>query len=90
LKHLHYEFDAAPSDTIEVSLDHAANVQLLDDDNYQKYQDQQTFDYHGGHAKTSPFRLHPPYQGHWHIVIDLGGGAGSVRAAVKVVPKTAP
>jgi hypothetical protein len=37
MKYIHYEFDAGPEDVIEVSLDRAANVQLLDDENYDNW-----------------------------------------------------
>jgi hypothetical protein len=33
-KYLHHEVDAGPNDVIEVTLDHAANVQLIDPGNY--------------------------------------------------------
>ncbi len=88
MEYLHYEFDAVPSETIEVTLDHAANVQLLDDENFQNYRDHKRFDYQGGYAQTSPFRLHPPQAGHWHLVVDLGGGAGSVRASLRIIPQS--
>jgi Domain of unknown function (DUF1883) len=85
MNYLHYELDAGPDDIIEVTLDHAANVQLLDAMNYQNYLSGRAFRYHGGHATVSPYRLHPPHQDHWHLVIDLGGYPGQVRASVRVI-----
>jgi hypothetical protein len=85
VKYLHYEFDAGPEDIIEVHLDRAANVQLLDDANYDQYRNGRSFRYHGGYAKQTPVRLTPPHPGHWHVVIDLGGGAGTVRATARLV-----
>jgi hypothetical protein len=87
MEYLHYEFDATPLEVVEVTLDHAANVQLLDEENFQNYRDHKRFDYHGGYAQTSPFRLKPPYAGRWHLVVDLGGGAGSVRASLQIIPQ---
>ncbi|HWE35252.1 MAG TPA: DUF1883 domain-containing protein [Isosphaeraceae bacterium] len=84
--HLHQEFDAGPEDVIEVTLDNSANVQLLDEANYQNYVNGRAFRYHGGFAEMTPFRLRPPRQGHWHLVIDLGGGPGQVRAFTKILP----
>ena len=80
MKYLHYAFEVGPGDVIEVSLDRAANVQLLDDANFDNYCNGRPYRYHGGHATQSPVYLTPPHQGRWHVVIDLGGGAGSVRA----------
>lgn len=82
---LHYEVDAGPSDIVEVSLDKQANVKLLDNSNFQSYRSGRTHHYHGGLAKVSPTRLSPPCQGHWHVVIDLGGYGGTVRASVRVL-----
>ena len=86
---LHQELDVGPDDVIEVTLDHAANVQLLDSTNYQDYRAGRSFHYYGGYVKTSPFRLRPPHQGQWHLVIDLGGYAGAVRASARVLNASA-
>jgi len=82
---LHKEFDLAADDVVEVTLDHAANVQLLDPSNFQAYRSGQQYRYYGGYATTSPFRIAAPQPGHWHLVIDLGGNAGTVRASVRVL-----
>jgi hypothetical protein len=83
---LHHQFEAGPDDVIEVMLDRAANVQLLDPLNYENYREGRTFRYEGGgYATETPVRLHPPRLGTWHVVIDLGGGAGSVRATARVL-----
>ncbi len=85
MNYLHYEIEAEGSDTIEVLLSGAANVQLLDDANFALYREGKQFHYFGGLARTSPFTLKAPRSGHWHIVIDLGGSPGQVRAAIKVL-----
>lgn len=87
MEHLHYPLDVQQGDVIEVVIDRAANVLLLDAPNYADYVSGLTFEYHGGYADVSPYRLPSPYPGHWHLAIDLGGGAGSVRASVQVVPR---
>jgi Domain of unknown function (DUF1883) len=80
---LKHEFDAGPNDVIQVNIDHQANVRLLDSINFQKYRNGQHHTYYGGHATTSPVRIRPPYQGHWYVVVDLGGYAGTVRASAE-------
>ncbi len=82
---LHYELDVGPNNTIRVTLDKQANVRLLDSQNYQKYRNGQQHKYYGGLAKASPVNLAAPYEGHWHLVIDLGGYGGTIRASVQVV-----
>ena len=83
--HLHQELDAGPEDVVEVTLDGHANVLLLNPDNYDRYRQGEHYRYHGGLARTSPVRLVPPREGHWHIVVDLGGYPGHVRAGVQLL-----
>lgn len=86
MDHLHQDLGViGPEAVIEVVLDHAANVQLLAASNYDHYQNKRPYRYYGGYVTASPFRWRPPHQGHWHLVVDLGGGPGSVRASVRVV-----
>ena len=82
---IHYELDAGPGNIIQVILDKQANVRLLDNINFQKYRSGQQHNYYGGLTKTSPISLAAPYHGRWHVVIDLGGYPGIVRASVQVV-----
>lgn len=82
---LHYEFDLSADDIVEVTLDKQANVRLLDSTNFSLYQSGKQHRYHGGLAKTSPVRISAPHAGHWHVVIDLGGYAGTVGASARVL-----
>ena len=82
---LHQELDAGPDDVVEVTLDGQANVMLLDTANYDRYRKGEAFRYHGGLARTSPVRIVPAHRGRWHVVVDLGGFAGRVRAGVRVL-----
>ncbi len=85
MNHLHQEFDAGPDEEIEVTLSGQANVMLMDALNYESYRRGQAFKYYGGFAEVSPFRLTPPRQERWHLVVDLGGFAGKVRVGVRVL-----
>lgn len=82
---LHSEVTAGPDDTIVVTLDGKCNILLLDDSNFSNYRAGRSYNYCGGWAKASPVRLTPPHHGRWHVVVDLGGYAGHVRAGVRVV-----
>ena len=88
MKYLHQEFDVESDDIVEVTLDGQANVMLLTTAEFDRYRRGDSYRYYGGLAKQSPVRLVPPNQGHWHVVVDLGGYAGHVRAEVRVVPNT--
>ena len=83
--YLHYEMDLESKDRVQVTLDHAANVMLLDATNYAHYRSGKDCSFYGGYAKKSPVVIAPPHRGHWHVVIDLGDRGGTVRATVDVV-----
>jgi hypothetical protein len=85
MNYLHKTLDLSAGDVVEVTLDHPANVQLLDASNYAAYQAGQFYRYHGGHFTHSPARIDAPSDGRWHLVIDLGGGVGRVSASVSVL-----
>ena len=86
MEYLHQEFDLNQNDVVEVTLaGNAANVLLLDSPNYQAYRDGRQYQYHGGYARTSPYRIPAPQPGHWHLVVDLAGGAGRVQASGRVI-----
>jgi Domain of unknown function (DUF1883) len=85
MQYLHYPITASADAVVEVTLDKQANVRLLDQSNYDRYRSGQEHRYYGGLAKISPMRLSVPHAGDWHVVIDLGGYAGKVRASVRVV-----
>lgn len=82
---LHYELNLKSGNIVEVTLDKQANVRLLDDINFSHYKRGERHSYFGGLAKQSPVKLKPPSPGRWHVVIDLGGYAGTVRASIKVL-----
>ncbi len=82
---LHYPVRASAGDVVEVTLSSQANVRLMDDTNYAHYRRGQRHTFYGGLAKVSPARIPVPHGGSWHVVIDLGGYAGSIRAGVRVI-----
>ncbi len=85
---LHKELQLEPNDLVEVTLDHAANVQLLDPHQFDLYRQGKPYRYFGGYARRSPFRIAAPEAGRWFVVVDLGGGAGKVNASIRVLSNT--
>ncbi|MBI2435066.1 MAG: DUF1883 domain-containing protein [Candidatus Hydrogenedentes bacterium] len=85
MNYLHYDFQLTPKDVVKVTLDKQANVRLLDEPNFSRYKRGERHEYYGGRAAKSPVHLSAPHSGHWHLVIDLGGYSGAVRAAVEKV-----
>lgn len=70
---------------VEVTLDSAANVKLMDSSNFSSYRGGRRHEYFGGQITRTPFRIAVPRSGHWHVAVDLGGYAGSVRAGIRVL-----
>ena len=87
--YLHFEFDLDAGQMVEVELDKQANVRLLDEENFGHYRRGEFHRYIGGLAKASPLHLTAPRAGHWHVVVDLGGYAGSVRAFARPMQEIA-
>ena len=86
---LHYELWTQAGGHIQVFLSgNAANMLVLDDSNFQNYRSGRQFKYYGGYFDQSLAKITPPGAGHWNVVVDLGGRAGQVNAAVRVVRRT--
>ncbi len=84
MQHLHYELNLTITNTVVVTLDKQANVLLMNSSNYNSFRRGSKYKYYGGQVTTSPYRISPPTAGSWHVVINLGGGSGTVRASVAV------
>ena len=82
---LHYEFDLAADDVVEVTLKGNANVRLLDPANYARYRRGEKHRDYGGLARVSPVEIPAPSTGHGHVVVDLGGYGGTVRPSARVL-----
>ena len=84
MRYLHQEFQGGPNAVVQVDISQQANVMLVDSINYAHYRSGRRFTYYGGWAEASPVRLSPPHHGHWHVVVDMGGRAGTLRANIQV------
>lgn len=85
---VHYDLgQRSGGEIVEVTLGTAANVRLLDSFNFNIYRQGGQYNFHGGYVTRSPYSVRVPTTGHWHVVIDLGGYAGQIRSAVRVVPR---
>jgi Domain of unknown function (DUF1883) len=83
---VHYDLgQLKPGQTVEVALSGQANVLLLDTMNFDAYRSGGQYSYFGGWVTQTPYRIGLPRAAHWHIVVDLGGAAGSIRSAVRVL-----
>jgi hypothetical protein len=87
----HYNLGHVPGGSIvEVSLQgSAANVRLMNSANFNSYKSGRSHRYHGGLAQRSPVRLQVPSTGTWHVAVDMQGLRGTVRSAIRIIPKAA-
>ncbi|MCL2223934.1 MAG: DUF1883 domain-containing protein [Defluviitaleaceae bacterium] len=88
----HYDLGGlAKGRTVEVTLQgNSANVYLLDHPNMVKYVKGQPFAAMGGLMKSSPIRLQTTAVGHWHVVIDLPNGYGTVKTGHRLLAGSVP
>lgn len=85
MKFLQWVIHAGPDNVVQVELDHAANVVLLDDINFAAFRRGGRHTYYGGYYKRTPVRLVPPHEGRWHVVVHLGGYSGRVNARMALI-----
>ena len=55
--------------SVEVRLQHAADVFLLDSTNFQRYLNHQSFKYYGGHYTRTPVRITVSGRGRWYLIV---------------------
>lgn len=77
-------------ETVEVTLDNAANVRLLDNANFQAYRNGRRHRYQGGLARKSPIHLQIPRSGRWFVVVDMVGLRGQVKSSARILPGPLP
>ena len=87
MEHLYVDLKQQKKGAVAVvTLDKQANVRLMTASNYRSFKSGRRFNFHGGRATNSPASIPIPRNDHWYVVVDLGGLAGRVRAAVSVQP----
>lgn len=59
--------------TVEVELQHAADVFLVDSSNFQRYKSGINFKYYGGHYNRTPAVITVSGVGRWYLIVQDGG-----------------
>lgn len=59
--------------SVEVDLNYAADVFLVDSSNYQKFKSGRRFEYFGGHYTRSPVTISVNGVGRWYLIVRGGG-----------------
>ncbi|MDR0569886.1 MAG: DUF1883 domain-containing protein [Clostridiales Family XIII bacterium] len=71
----------------EIALGYAANVRLMDADNYALFRQNAPHKFTGGYIQRSPYKAVLPSDGHWYVVIDAGSFFGKIKCLVKFAPE---
>jgi hypothetical protein len=72
--------------TVEVTLGYAANVLILNEENYVLYKENKPRRFIGGYIERSPYRVALPEDGRWFAIIDSGSLFSKIRALVRFSP----
>lgn len=65
--------DTDDSLSVEVNLEHAADVFLVDSSNYRHYKKGRKFKYFGGHYTRTPVHISVQGAGRWYLIVQGGG-----------------
>jgi len=69
---LGFQMTTGPSVYVEVTVNQAANVYLVNQQGYQNYLNGNEFSHQGGYTTESPTRLRIPSSNHWYVIVDNG------------------
>ena len=61
--------DSTGSLSVEVQLENAADVFLMDSNNFPKYKSGKEFKYYGGHYTKTPVHINVSGSGRWYLVV---------------------
>ena len=81
---LHWKIPGKTGDMIRVQMDTPSFVRMLDPLNFEYYKRGSKYDGSGGWSDKLDVDFTLPYKGVFHVVIDLGGTAGVVKATCDV------
>ena len=85
LEFIHFIVKAGPESIIQVNITQPAYVRLMDEVNFQKYKMKKRYTFTGGYASTPKVDLRPNQRAEWHVVVDLEGLDGEVRASLDLL-----
>jgi hypothetical protein len=86
MQYLLYDLGTVSGGAAEVTLDYAANVLILNDENYAFYKENKPYRFIGGYIQRSPYKAALPQGGHWFVIIDSGSFFSKIRALVRFLP----
>lgn len=72
MRFLHGKVKARKGQAINVSFSLPTRVLVMTQKNFEKYKNNLTFTYFGGHKEESPYAFNVPNDGQWFVVVEKG------------------
>jgi len=82
MSHIHAREYLAGGSAVQVNCDHQCNVLVMDDHNYRRYRQGDSFHFHGGFYRRLPAVIRVPATGDWNVVLDLAGRRANIRYSI--------
>jgi hypothetical protein len=86
MRYLLYDLGTVTGGEVEVTLGYAANVLILNEENYAFYKENKPRRFIGGYIERSPYKITLPEGGRWFTIIDSGSFFSKIRALVRFTP----
>jgi hypothetical protein len=86
MRYLLYDLGTVSGGTVEVTLGYAANVLVMNEENYAFYKENKPHRFTGGYIERSPHKVVLAEAGHWFAIIDSGSFFSKIRASVRFFP----
>lgn len=82
---LGFQMTTGPNLAVEVTINRAVNAYMVNANGYQNYLNGNDFQFYGGYAASSPYRIRIPSSNHWYLIVDNGDGPiDGITSSVKV------
>jgi hypothetical protein len=86
MQYLLYDLGTVAGGTVEVALGYAANVLVMNEENFAFYKENKPHRFTGGYIERSPYKAVLSEAGHWFVIIDSGSFFSKIRAFVRFLP----
>lgn len=84
---LHWKIPGTTGDIVRIQTNGPAYVRMLDALNFEYYRRGSKFEGLGGWSDRLDVDFSLPYKGTFHVVVDLGGQAGELKATCDISRK---
>lgn len=83
MQFIHAREHLSNGDVVVVQSSHQCNVRVMEDANFERFQNGSSHEYLGGFYKRFPARIRVPSTGYWNVTLDLAGGTANVKYSIR-------